>query len=140
MDELDRALLALLRINARTPAMTLAKALKVSRATVQNRIDRMRRRGDILGFTLRAPSEGHGGGVRAMMTIAVDGRKSEAVLRALGGLPEVEAVHTTNGRWDLVAELAAADLAGFSRALDAVRLIDGVAATETSLLLASRRL
>lgn len=138
MDELDRNLLVLLRQNARTPAAALAKTLKVSRATVQNRIDRMRDRGDIAGFTLRAPAEGTGH-VRAIMSVAVEGRKGEAVARALLTLPEVEAVHTTNGRWDLIAELLARDLAGFSGVLDAVRLIDGVTATETSLLLATRR-
>lgn len=140
MDELDRNLLVLLRQNARTPAAALAKTLKVSRATVQNRIDRMRDRGDIFGFTLRGPAEGTGGQVRAIMSIAVEGRKGELVSRALCGLPEVEAVHATNGRWDLVAELTTRDLGGFSGVLDAVRLIDGVTATETSLLLATRRL
>ena len=140
MDELDRNLLVLLRQNARTPAAVLAKMLKVSRATVQNRIDRMRDRGDIAGFTLRGPPEGTADQVRAIMSIAVEGRKGEAVSRALCGLPEVEAVHTTNGRWDLIAELVTRDLGGFSGVLDRVRLIDGVTATETSLLLATRRL
>jgi DNA-binding Lrp family transcriptional regulator len=139
MDELDRDLLALLRQNARAPAASLAKALKVSRATVQNRIDRMRDRGDILGFTLRNPAQGTAGQVRAVMSIAVEGRKGEAVSRALCCVPEVEAVHTTNGRWDLIAELVTRDLSGFSAVLDSVRLIDGVTATETSLLLATRR-
>jgi DNA-binding Lrp family transcriptional regulator len=138
MDELDRNLLVLLRQNARTPAAALAKTLKVSRATVQNRIDRMRDRGDIVGFTLRGPVEGPEGQVRAIMSIAVEGRKGEVVARALCSLPEVEAVHTTNGRWDLIAELVTRDLGGFSGVLDAVRLIDGVTATETSLLLTTR--
>ncbi|MDR3487481.1 MAG: Lrp/AsnC family transcriptional regulator [Bradyrhizobium sp.] len=139
MDELDRDLLALLRQNARMPAASLAKVLRVSRATVQNRIDRMRDRGDILGFTLRSPAEGTQGQVRAIMSIAVEGRKGEAVSQALCRFPEVEAVHTTNGRWDLIAALVTRDLSGFSAVLDAVRLIDGVTATETSLLLATRR-
>jgi DNA-binding Lrp family transcriptional regulator len=139
MDELDRSLLILLRRNARTPAAALAKTLKVSRATVQNRIDRMCDRGDIVGFTLRAPAEGTGDQVRAIMSVAVEGRKGESVSGALCSLPEVEAVYTTNGRWDLIAELVARDLAGFSGVLDTIRLIDGVTATETSLLLVTRR-
>ena len=61
------------------------------------------------------------------------------MIRALNGFPEVEQIHTTNGRWDLVAEIATDTLAGFSRALDEIRLIEGIAATETSLLLASAR-
>jgi DNA-binding Lrp family transcriptional regulator len=77
--------------------------------------------------------------VRAIMSIAVEGRRAQAVMRALQGFPEVEAVHTTNGRWDMVAELSAADLEAFSRALDKIRLIEGIASSETSLLLESRQ-
>jgi DNA-binding Lrp family transcriptional regulator len=62
------------------------------------------------------------------------------VLRALRGFPEVEAVHMTNGRWDMIAELNTDSLAGFSRALDAVRLVEGISATETSLLLTTHRM
>jgi DNA-binding Lrp family transcriptional regulator len=51
----------------------------------------------------------------------------------------VTVVHTTNGRWDLVAELETASLEEFSWALDAIRAIQGIATTETSLLLKSHR-
>jgi len=139
MDELDRRLIALLRSNGRLPAATLAKTLKVSRGTVQNRIDRLTAEGAILGFTVRLHPETEHGRVRAIMSIAVEGRRAQAVMRALHGFPEVEAVHTTNGRWDMVAELSAADLEAFSRALDEIRQIDGIASSETSLLLESRR-
>jgi DNA-binding Lrp family transcriptional regulator len=50
------------------------------------------------------------------------------------------AVHSTNGRWDLVVELDTESLEQFSRTLDHVRTIEGVASTETSLLLESHRL
>ena len=139
MDELDRRLIALLRSDGRMPAASLAKALKVSRGTVQNRIDRLTASGVILGFTVRLIPEAEPGRVKAVMTIDVEGRRAPQVLAALQGVPEVEAVHTTNGRWDLVAEISAADLAAFSGALDAIRLIDGIGSTETSLLLQTRR-
>ena len=79
------------------------------------------------------------GQVRAIMSIEIEGRSSPAVMAALRGVPEVEAVHATNGRWDLVAELCAADLPAFSGALDAIRQIDGIVSTETSLLLQTTR-
>jgi DNA-binding Lrp family transcriptional regulator len=139
MDELDRRLIGLLRGDGRMPAAVLAKALKVSRGTVQNRIDRLRADGAILGFTVRLAPDTEPGRVRAVMTIEVEGRRAPQVLKALQDVPEVEAVHTTNGRWDLLAELSAADLAAFSGALDVIRQIEGVAATETSLLLQTHR-
>ena len=138
MDETDRKLISLLRANARTPVAALAAVLKVSRGTVQNRIDRMLARGDIGGFTVRVPDDAER--VRAVMAIAVEGERSGAVLRALRGFPEVRAVHMTNGRWDMIAELETDSLEGFSNALDGVRLIEGIAATETSLLLKTHRM
>ena len=140
MDETDRKLIALLRANARSPVAGLAKTLKVSRGTVQNRIDRMVARGEIVGFTVKVREESEAQRVRAIMAIAVEGERSGAVLRRLRGFPEVEAVHMTNGRWDIIAELDTDSLAGFSAALDAIRLIDGISATETSLLLTTHRL
>ncbi|HET7085999.1 MAG TPA: Lrp/AsnC family transcriptional regulator [Rhizomicrobium sp.] len=137
MDELDRKLLALLRANGREPAVTLARKLKVSRGTVQNRIDRMLKERRILGFTVRAAQEDDAHRVRAVMCIAIEGEQSQKVIRILRGLSEVEQIHTTNGRWDLVVELATDTLAGFSQALDHIRTISGIAATETSLLLAN---
>jgi DNA-binding Lrp family transcriptional regulator len=140
MDEIDRKLVTLLRINARTPVATLSKTLKVSRGTVQNRIDRMTAAGTILGFTLRVRPDAEAERVRAIMAIAVEGERSGAVLKALRGFPEINAVHMTNGRWDMLAELNAASLGDFSRLLDEVRLIEGISATETSLLLATHHL
>jgi DNA-binding Lrp family transcriptional regulator len=139
MDDTDRQLIALLRDDARTPVATLAKRLGVSRGTVQNRVERLMRQGEILGFTLRLPSQAEAQRVRAVMAIAVEGERSSAVVAALRGFPEIEAVHTTNGRWDLLAELSADSLAAFSRALDGIRQIKGIATTETSILLATTR-
>jgi len=137
IDEVDRRLIGLLRSNAREPAAALAKKLKVSRGTVQNRIAKLQAGGVVRGFTIRTSGGAEANRVRAIMCIAIEGEKSAKVVRALRGFPEVENVHTTNGRWDLVAELATDTLAGFSQALDQIRLIEGIAATETSLLLAS---
>jgi DNA-binding Lrp family transcriptional regulator len=139
MDDIDHQLIAILRDDARTAVASLAKQLGVSRGTVQNRIDRMMRESAILGFTLRLPPETDAHRVRAIMAIAIEGERSSAVMAALKGFPEIEAVHTTNGRWDLIAELSADSLAAFSRALDGIRQIKGIATTETSILLATTR-
>lgn len=137
MDELDRDLLALLRADSRLPAAALAARLKVSRGTVQNRIARLLARGVIQGFTVRTRPDLESHRVRAIMCIAIEGERSTAVVRKLKGFPAVEQIHTTNGRWDLVAELDTASLAEFSRTLDEIRTIEGIAGTETSILLES---
>jgi DNA-binding Lrp family transcriptional regulator len=90
----------------------------------------------IRGFTVNMTPEAESDRVRAVMCIAIEGEKSAKVIRALSGFSEIENVYTTNGRWDLVAEIGTDTLADFSQALDQIRLIEGIALTETSILLA----
>jgi DNA-binding Lrp family transcriptional regulator len=72
--------------------------------------------------------------------IAVEGERSEAILETLRGFPEVRALHTTNGRWDIIAELGTDTLESFDEVLRRIRLIKGISSTETSLLLSTRKL
>jgi DNA-binding Lrp family transcriptional regulator len=140
MDDVDRQLIALLRANARTSLVALAKDLKLSRATVQNRIARLEAGGTIVGYTVRLKPQAESHRIRALTTIAVEGNRANAVIKALRGDPAVDALHTTNGRWDIVAELRAESLEEFDRVLSRIRLVEGIASTETSLLLSTHKL
>jgi DNA-binding Lrp family transcriptional regulator len=140
MDDTDRRLLALLRENARTPVATLAKKLQVARGTVQNRMSRLERDGVIAGYSVRLRPEVDEQRIAALMTIAVEGNNAEKVLRTLRGDPAVTTLHTTNGRWDIVAELRADSLEAFDKVLGRIRQVEGVATTETSLLLSTHKL
>ena len=73
------------------------------------------------------------------MWVLVDGNQSRAVIASLLGEPGVVALHDTNGRWDLLAELRAESMPELSRVLERIRLTKGIANTETSILLASYR-
>ena len=139
MDDVDRELIALLRDNARTPVATLAKRLRVARGTVQNRLARLEKDGVIVGYTVRLRPQSEEVRIRALMNILVDGNRAREVLQALRGHPHVASLHTTNGRWDMVAEVRADTLESFDRALDSIRLIDGIANTETSILLSTHK-
>jgi DNA-binding Lrp family transcriptional regulator len=137
MDDTDRRLIALLRHDARATIATLAKELRVARGTVQNRMARLEADGMILGYTVRLKPQAEEQGIRALMTIAVEGNRNEAVLETLYGDPAVVAMHTTNGRWDIVAELRTDSLASFDQVLRRIGQTEGVARTETSLLLST---
>jgi len=138
VDDKDRHLIAMLRKNARLPIAALAKTLGVSRGTVQNRINRLTSSGTIQGFTVRVEAEMPR--VRAIMMVGVEGERSERIVELLRGFPEVAAVHTTNGRWDMVLELNTASLEDFDMALHRIRKIEGISGSETSLLLSSYRM
>jgi DNA-binding Lrp family transcriptional regulator len=135
VDDLDTELLSALRHNARTPLSSLAAMTGVSRATVAARIDRLVATGTIAGFTIRTGHETRSAGVRAIVMIEVLGKLADRVADQLRGLPQVRALHSTNGKWDFVAELEDRDLASFDETLRRIRLINGINSTETSILL-----
>jgi DNA-binding Lrp family transcriptional regulator len=140
MDDIDRRLIALLRNDARSTVAALAKALGVARGTVQNRMARLAADGTIAGYTVRLKPQVEEHPIRAFMTIAVEGNRIESVLKDLRGDTAVGALHSTNGRWDIVAELRADSLESFDRVLGRIRQLDGIAHTETSLLLSTVKL
>jgi DNA-binding Lrp family transcriptional regulator len=137
MDDTDRRLIGLLRNDARASVASLAKALGVARGTVQNRMSRLGKNGTIVGYTVRLKPDVEEQRMRAFMTVSVEGNQVDSVLKALRGDPSVAALHSTNGRWDIVAELRADSLEGFDRALARIRLVEGISQTETSLLLST---
>lgn len=140
MDDIDRQLIALLRDNARMSVVALAQKLRVARATVQNRIGKLESDGTIVGYTVRLRPDAEAHRIRALMSIEVDGAHGDAVRRALRGHPNVTALHSTNGRWDLLAELRADTLEAFDRVLSAIRSIPGISSSETSILLSTYKL
>lgn len=138
LDDLDHRLMALLRTNARLPIAKLAADLKVSRATAKSRLDRLVEAGAIAGFTIVMP-QAQNRGVRAITMIAIEARYEEAVLKKLMRIPEIRQIHTTNGSWDIVVEFEVPDVGAFDDLLRIIRQIDGVARTDTSILLKARK-
>ena len=139
MDDTDRALIALLRKDARTNVAALAAKLGVSRGTVTNRLRKLEDEHVIVGYSVRRRPDALPNQIRAWMGVRVDGNQTRAVMAALLGEPGVAALHDTIGRWDLLAELRAESNAELSGVLERVRLIKGIANTETSILLATYR-
>ena len=137
LDKLDRALLAALRTDGRASASTLARELGVGRATVTARIDRLVDAGVIVGFTARVRKEVSPEAITAMTLIEVEGRSADNVIYSLRGREEITALHSTNGSWDLVAELSAPSLGDLDELLGFIRAIDGVRRSETSIFLSS---
>ena len=140
MDEIDQKLLSLLRQDARLSVAALAQKLAVSRGTVTNRIHRLEDDGVIVGYTVRLRPDVQHNSILAWMSIAVDGNQTRAVISHLLGEPGVAALHDTNGRWDLLAELRAESLQELAKVLERIRLLKGISNTETSIHLQTYRM
>ncbi|NRB05729.1 MAG: Lrp/AsnC family transcriptional regulator [Rhodobacteraceae bacterium] len=139
MDNIDNRLLAELRHNGRASVSDLAVTLGLSRATVRNRIEKLEQQGDILGYSVVLRKDTITDPVRGLMMIGIEGRGTDRIIRQLHGLPEVRAVHSTNGRWDVIAEIGTDTLEAFDATLFSIRRFDGIVASETSLLLSTRK-
>ncbi len=136
LTETDRRILAALTEDARVPVTVLADRLGISRTTVAARLERMVAEGTIRRFTI-VTRTAEQAAVRAVMTVQLQGSLSRQVIRAMRAIPEVASLHSTNGAWDLVADLRAGSLQDFDRVLRAIREIPGVLNSETSILLDS---
>ena len=135
LDSTDQALLAVLRSTARLAVVDIAKTLGVSRATVQNRMRKLEKNGVVLGYTVTIRPDVEEYPVRALMSIRVLSRQESRLIEGLRGNPNVTSVHHTTGRWDLIAEIHTDTLANFNTIVSNIRQLDGIEATETSLLL-----
>ncbi|MGG4605363.1 Lrp/AsnC family transcriptional regulator [Paenalcaligenes sp. Me131] len=140
MDDLDRKILALLRADARLSVATLAKKLDVSRGTISNRITKLERDGVILGYSVRVRPDSQPERIVAWISIAVEGHETPRIIQLLTGETAIVALHDTNGRWDLLAELSVSDLNELGDVLGRIRLIRGISATETSIHLNTLKL
>jgi DNA-binding Lrp family transcriptional regulator len=138
MDSFDQHLIACLRRDSRASLSDLAFRLGRSRATVRNRIERLQRKGEILGFTVRLKSDVALAPVRGLMMLGIEGRGAEKVMHRLKGIAAVQAIHSTNGKWDLIVEIGTDTLEALDSILFEIRRFDGIMRSETNLLLTTR--
>ena len=139
MDKTDERLISALRHDARAGLSDLAAMLELSRATVRARLAKLQERGEIVGFTVVTRADVAADPVRGMMMIGIEGRGTERITRQLIAMAEVRAVHSTNGRWDVIVEIGSETLEAFDAVLTRIRRLEGVVASETSLFLRTRK-
>ncbi|MCR9150638.1 MAG: Lrp/AsnC family transcriptional regulator [Rhodobacteraceae bacterium] len=138
MDDLDRGILALLGADARMSVATLARRLKVARSTIQARLERLETGGIIAGYTVKLGEAAREGRIRATVLLTIEPRAQAAVLARLRAIPEVERVHTTSGRVDLLLQVAAPSTTVLDGVLDRVGDIAGVKSSESLIHLSTK--
>lgn len=138
VDEADQRILSELRRDGRAAISDIADRLGLARATVRSRIERLVEKGEIAGFTVVTRADVTAAPVRGLMMIGIEGKGAERIMARLAGLPAVLAVHSTNGKWDLIVELGAQTLAELDDMIFRIRNMDGVMTSETNLLLSTR--
>jgi DNA-binding Lrp family transcriptional regulator len=137
VDETDRAIIAVLSANARTPLATLARRLGLARSTIQARLERLESSGAIAGYTLRL-GEAARPGIRATVLLSAEPRAQGALVARLRSISEVERCVTTSGRFDLAVQVAAASTTRLDAVLDAIGELQGVRGSESLIHLSTK--
>lgn len=134
----DQALLSVLRENARASTADIARRLNLSRTTVHSRIERLERQGVIHGYTVRVHDEAERGHIRAHIMITVLPKQMQAVVSALHAMPEVRALHSVSGAFDLVALGVVPTVEAMDELTDRIGAIEGVERTTSAIILSAK--
>lgn len=134
----DRALIALLRENARASTSELARRLGVSRTTVQSRIERLERSGVIAGYGVRLSPDCERHLVRAHILVTVLPKLSTSVEAALRRMPEVRALHSVSGSFDMIIIVEASSVSDLDALIDRIGTLEGLERTLSSIILSTR--
>ena len=135
MDDLDQQLLLLLSREGRASAADLARALSVSRGTIQNRIDNMQRNGVIKRFTVELGQNEQSQQVSAFVLINLKAADDAMVKTALKRFKEIIVLSTLSGSFDMVAEIRCNSLARLDDLLDQIRCTPNVQSTQSHIRL-----
>ena len=138
MNNLDANIIALLKRNARMSVTQMSHELGVSRVTIDSHIQKMETSGVITGYTVTLGAEEFRHNVSGWIMINVSANEEEDIIAKMISMPEITRLYTTNGRWDLAAEIQTSTLEAFDTAISRLRQIPGIKDTDTSLLLSSR--
>ncbi|HZV39149.1 MAG TPA: Lrp/AsnC family transcriptional regulator [Pseudoxanthomonas sp.] len=134
----DEQLLSLLRENARASTAQIARRLKLSRTTVQSRIERLEREGVISGYTVRTDDSFERGHIRAHIMITVHPKQATTVTAALRAMPELRVLHSVSGSHDFIAIGVVPTVDGMDALTDRIGAMEGVERTTSSIILSTK--
>lgn len=138
LDNIDKNLLSLLSENSRMSTSELSRKLDVSRSTVQGRLERLERSNTIQRFTIDLSDEYERSLIKAHVLIKVDQAITGRVLPNLKKLPEITAVYSVSGEYDMIAVVAATSTGELNRLLDQIAALEGLVRTNSSVVLETK--
>ncbi len=135
---IDQALLARLRDNARASTSELARQLGLSRSTVQNRLNKLLESRVITGFTVQLGESYADSLIRAHVLIELEQKLTGQAQARLKKMHNVTALYAISGAYDMIALVEARSTDELSRLLDEIANLDGIARTNSSVILETK--
>lgn len=139
MDKLDRQLIAELRMHGRATYAELGRKLGLSPSSVHERVGKLEAAGVITGYHATVDPRSVGLGVTALVGIQpTDTAVEDDVADSLGLLDEVESCYAVAGDQAFVVKVRVPTVDDLELTLGRLRRIDGVARTQTTVVLSTR--
>jgi DNA-binding Lrp family transcriptional regulator len=139
IDALDARLIALLATQPRIGVLECARRLRVARATVQARLDKLTTRRVITGFGPEVAPAALGYAVTAFVTLEIRQKYGhDPVAAHLVEIPELLEAHTITGSSDLLCRIVARSNADLQRVIDDIVSYDGIVRASTVIALAEQ--
>lgn len=138
MDDTDQKLVNLLKNNGRESTTALARMLKLSRSTVQDRITRLEERGIIAGYTIRFNEAYKNRQITAHVLIQLNPKNADQILVNLRKIPLIKAVYAVSGIYDMIALVKAETTEEIDRTLDDIGRMNGINKTTSSIVLSTK--
>ena len=136
MDDLDRAILDVLRRDSRTPYTEIADVVGTSEGTVRNRVERLIEEGTIERFTVTTRTVNIKAMVEVGVAVDVD---TSVVAERMAEWDAVDFVWQVSGEEDVALVVDAADTTAVNSLITKARDLDEVVSTKTRLILDERR-
>jgi DNA-binding Lrp family transcriptional regulator len=136
VDETDRAILDLLRENARRPLREIATAVGLTVAPVQRRIARLERLGVIERYTVQVNHGRIASGIEAMTELQfAEDLDLAQIMEFVAQIPEVEEVLTLAGDPDALVRIRVEGVEHLRRVVSSLRSDRAIAGTKTMVVL-----
>ena len=138
LDKLDHLLVAKLREDARAPVAALARALGVSRTTIQSRIARLERLKVITGYSVRVAESFEKNQIHAYVMITVGPKRAATVSAEIKKMAAVRLLQSVSGTFDMIALAVAPSVREMDDLIDAIGNLEGVERTTSSVVLSTK--
>lgn len=140
LDSVDRRILDLLIEDGRRTVRDLATSVNLSPSPVRRRIDRLERRGVIVGYSALIDESQLGETIEAFAELRFVGTtKVEEITASAKEIPEVIAIYTVAGDPDAIVHFRVSSLQHLHQLIDQVRRDGNVIGTKTLMVLDSWR-
>jgi Lrp/AsnC family leucine-responsive transcriptional regulator len=138
LDDTDLRILALLQEDCRTPLARIGEAVGLSAPAVLERIKKLEAAGVITGYRALLDSRRLGLDITAFIGVSISHPASIPEFeRRVVALPDVLECHHVTGEHTLLLKVKTANTSSLERLISQVRSIDGVARTETMVVLST---